>query len=53
MKYRYKKKLLSLSGVNPANHIGIIEKENFWFTKWTDFKFGNELESKRSQEVYG
>lgn len=51
-KYRYKKKLLSLSGVDPVNHIGIIEKENFWFTKWTDFKFGSELESKRSQEVY-
>jgi hypothetical protein len=51
-KYRYKKKLLSLSGVDPVNHIGIIEKENFWFTKWTDFKFGKELESKRSQEVY-
>ncbi len=51
-KYRYKKKLLSLSGVDKANHIGIIEKENFWFTKWTDFKFGSELESKRSQEVY-
>lgn len=51
-KYRYKKKLLSLSGVDSANHIGIIEKENFWFTKWTDFKFGSELESKRSQEVY-
>jgi len=52
-KYRYKKKLLSLSGVDSAHHIGIIEKENFWFTKWTDFKFGRELESKRSQEVYG
>lgn len=51
-KYRYKKKLLSLMGVDPANHIGIIEKEKFWFTKWTDFKFGSELESKRSQEVY-
>lgn len=51
-KYRYKKKLLSLSGVDSVNHIGIIEKENFWFTKWTDFKFGHELESKRSQEVY-
>jgi len=51
-KYRYKKKLLSLSGVDSANHIGIIEKENFWFTKWTDFKLGSELESKRSQEVY-
>lgn len=51
-KYRFKKKLLSLSGVDSVNHIGIIEKENFWFTKWTDFKFGHELESKRSQEVY-
>lgn len=51
-KYRYKKKLLSLAGVDSVHHIGIIEKENFWFTKWTDFNFGSELESKRSQEVY-
>lgn len=51
-KYRYKKKLLSLSGVDSTNHIGIIEKDNFWFTKWTNFKLGKELESKRSQEVY-
>ncbi|WP_026769407.1 antiviral reverse transcriptase Drt3b [Asinibacterium sp. OR53] len=52
IKYRYKKKLLSLSGVDSTKHIGIIEKEKFWFTKWTDFKFGHELEAKRSQEVY-
>lgn len=52
-KYKYKKKLLSLSGVDSANHIGIIEKESFWFTKWINFEFGRELESKRSQEVYG
>ena len=51
-KYRYKKKLLSIAGVDSVNHIGIIEKEKFWFTKWTDFQFGRELESKRSQEVY-
>lgn len=51
-KYRFKIKLLSLAGVDPVYHIGIIEKEKFWFTKWTDFNFGNELESKRSQEVY-
>jgi hypothetical protein len=52
-KYRYKKKLLSLAGVEASNHIAMIEKENFWFTKWTDFEFNSELESKRSQEVYG
>ncbi|MES2398080.1 MAG: antiviral reverse transcriptase Drt3b [Bacteroidota bacterium] len=52
-KYKYKKELLSLMGVQEANHIGIIEMENFWFTKWTDFQFGAELESKKSQEVYG
>jgi hypothetical protein len=51
-KYRYKKKLLSLAGVDAVNHIGIIEKEKFWFTKWINFDFGRELESKRSQEVY-
>lgn len=52
-KYKYKKELLSLMGVQEASHIGIIEKESFWFTKWTEFQFGAELESKRSQEVYG
>lgn len=51
-KYQFKKKLLSLAGVDSAHHIGLIEKERFWFTKWTDFNFRKELESKRSQEVY-
>jgi hypothetical protein len=52
-RYQYKKKLLSLSGIDSSKHIGIIEMENFWFTKWKDFEFGNELASKKSQEVYG
>jgi len=52
-RYAFKKSILSLLKVEPAKHIAIIEKENFWFTKWTNFNFGKELESKKSQEVYG
>lgn len=25
---------------------------HYWFTKWTDFNFGKELDAKQSQEVY-
>jgi hypothetical protein len=52
-RYAFKKSILSLLKVESAKHIAIIEKENFWFTKWTNFNFGKELESKKSQEVYG
>ncbi len=30
----------------------IIEARNNWFTTWTDFDFGKELDAKQSQEVY-
>jgi hypothetical protein len=51
-KYRFKKKLLTLNDISD-NHISLIEKRKFWFTKWTGFNFGMELEAKRSVEVYG
>jgi len=50
-KYKYKKELLSLLDIN-ENQIILIEQEKFWFTKWTEFDFGLELQAKRSQEVY-
>jgi hypothetical protein len=30
----------------------IIGREENWFTRWTDFDFGDELDAKRSLEVY-
>ena len=30
----------------------IINARSNWFTKWTDFDFGKELDAKQSQEVY-
>lgn len=50
-KYKYKKELLSLVDIK-ENQITLIEQEKFWFTKWTEFDFGLELQAKRSQEVY-
>jgi hypothetical protein len=50
-KYKYKKQLLSLVDI-ADNQITLIEQERFWFTKWTEFDFGLELQAKRSQEVY-
>ncbi|CAM1368535.1 Reverse transcriptase [Tenacibaculum litopenaei] len=50
-KYKYKRELLSLVDITD-NQITLIEQEQFWFTKWTEFDFGLELQAKRSQEVY-
>lgn len=50
-KYKYKKELLSFFDIKD-NQITLIEQEKFWFTKWTEFDFGLELQAKRSQEVY-
>lgn len=48
-----KRKLLTLYKVTDAtiqNHI--IKARSNWFTTWTDFDFGRELDAKQSQEVY-
>ena len=50
-KYKFKKTVLSLLNIED-NQIKLIEQEKFWFTKWTEFDFGLELQAKRSQEVY-
>lgn len=50
----FKTKILNLNGIN-TNEIQIInkiEKQENMFTKWRNFDFEKELNSKRSQEVY-
>lgn len=52
----YKKELLSLYGVSTTNQIDIIDysvnTQKYWFTKWTDFDYRKELDTKNSGEVY-
>lgn len=48
-----KRKVLNLYEITsvPVQN-SIIKSRKNWFTNWTDFKFGKELDSKSSQEVY-
>ena len=49
----YKRKVLRIHGVDDNNlQNRIISKRDYWFTKWTNFNFGKELQAKKSQEVY-
>lgn len=49
----FKRELLTLNGVSKKDlQRAIIEKEENWFTRWTDFDFGYALDAKRSREVY-
>jgi len=49
----YKKELLALNGISdPPLQEGIIAFRKQWFTKWTNFDFGKELDTKHSKEVY-
>jgi hypothetical protein len=53
IKDRTKKGLLKLYGIDDAAlQDAIITKRRYWFTKWTNFNFGEELDYKRSLEVY-
>jgi hypothetical protein len=48
-----KKKLLELYKItDPSLQSGIINARKNWFTKWSDFDLGKELDAKLSQEVY-
>lgn len=45
--------VLSLYNINDAGlQSSIIKREKNWFTKWADFDFGEELDNKKSREVY-
>jgi hypothetical protein len=49
----FKRKLLSLNSVSDKSLQGnIIKREKNWFTRWTDFDFGDALDAKRSRDVY-
>ncbi len=48
-----KRKLMNLYKVTDATiQDDIIKARSNWFTAWTDFDFGRELDAKQSQEVY-
>lgn len=38
--------------IDATDQAKILKRKECWFTKWTDFDFGKELEAKKSQEVY-
>jgi hypothetical protein len=49
----FKEEMLTLNGVtDPALKNDIIKYRECWFTKWTNFDFGKELDAKHSEEVY-
>jgi len=49
----FKYELLCIFNINDvAVQIKIIYFKKYWFIKWHDFNFVNEIESKKSQEVY-
>ena len=51
----FKNQLLAFYGIDDSMsqiRNDIINFRQFWFTKWTNFDFGKELEAKKSQEVY-
>lgn len=48
----FKKSILSYYEIEPSSVKQIINVNEFWFTKWKDFNFAKELDSKLSNEVY-
>ncbi|MCB9772256.1 MAG: RNA-directed DNA polymerase [Candidatus Omnitrophica bacterium] len=49
----FKKNLLVYYDITDASQQNnLLSRKGYWFTKWSDFDFGKELEAKRSQEVY-
>ena len=49
----FKSYLLSLYGVSTYQEVTrICSQRSFWFTKWFNFNFAKELDSKRSLDVY-
>ncbi|MDK9694665.1 MAG: hypothetical protein OEL19_10570, partial [Sulfurimonas sp.] len=51
-----KNRFLSLNGITDAtiqaNIISFSLKQKYWFIKWQDFNLAEEIEMKKSQEVY-
>ncbi|WP_418608689.1 antiviral reverse transcriptase Drt3b [Pseudoalteromonas sp. US3C1013] len=49
---KFKELILSKYGIPASYTKKIINVNEFWFTKWKDFNFAKELDSKLSKEVY-
>ncbi len=51
-----KNRFLSLNGVTDSTLqtkiISFSLKQKYWFIKWQDFNLAEEIEMKKSQEVY-
>ncbi|PZM07558.1 antiviral reverse transcriptase Drt3b [Rhizobium tubonense] len=43
---------LAKFGINAGDTLKVIEASAAWFTAWLGFKYGDELDRKRSREVY-
>ena len=51
--YEYKKTLLEIFSITDIKELkAIINNTKYWFIKWEDFNLANEMEFKKSQEVY-
>jgi len=50
---KFKNRLFSIYDINNGHTRSfIINSNKYWFTKWTDFDLGKELEAKKSHDVY-
>jgi hypothetical protein len=48
-----KREIFSIYGITDMHlQEAIIKKQKYWFTKWTAFDFGKELDAKQSRDVY-
>jgi hypothetical protein len=53
--YSFKEDILKLYNIDElhiASVIGFARHQKYWFTKWKNFDFEKELNSKKSEEVY-
>lgn len=49
----FKRRILNLNGVSDLDmQLRIIRYRQHWFTKWNNFDFGRELDTKQSKDVY-
>ncbi len=51
LEMRFRKKILKIFNINKKQK-KIIDKQKYWFTKWSDFNYIKEIQAKISQEVY-
>ncbi|MGL0956866.1 antiviral reverse transcriptase Drt3b [Vibrio vulnificus] len=48
----FKKEIMDHYGIDPTCIKRMVNINEFWFTKWKDFDFARELDSKLSNDVY-